>query len=257
VAAREQRLVFGEVADQYQRARPSYPDELYDIIAELSGVDTGDRVLDSGAGTGKATESLLARGYDVTAVEPDPEMARVLKRRFPDLLVCNSNFEDCDLPAHGYALITAAQSWHWVDPSAGPRKAHDLLRPRGWLALFWNAGALDDCEWHDELQPIYGRITPEMTHAKLAPQQDASVQAQLSSLRTSGLFGEPVSREVHWHERYTTDAYVALLATHSNHRMLPDEQRAELHAAIAAAIDARGGVVDHPYRTDLVAFRVK
>jgi len=154
-------------------------------------------------------------------------------------------------------VITAAQSWHWVDPNRGPRKAHDLLRTGGWLALFWNAGALDDCEWHDDLQPIYGRITPEMTHEKLAPQQDASVQAQFASLRASGLFEEPVTRQVMWQERYSTEAYVALLATHSNHRMLPDEQRAQLHAAIAEAIDERGGSVEHPYRTDLVAFRVK
>jgi hypothetical protein len=96
-----------------------------------------------------------------------------------------------------------------------------------------------------------------MTHETLAPQQDAGVQLQFASLRESGLFDEPVRRAVAWHERYTTNGYVALLATHSNHRMLPDEQRAELHAAIAEVLDARGGTVEHPYRADLVAFRVK
>lgn len=214
-------------------------------------------MLDTGAGTGKATESLLARGFDVTAVEPSAEMANVLRARFPALSVHVSNFEECDLSPHSYTVITAAQSWHWVDPGKGPRKAHTLLRPGGWLALFWNQALLDDCEWHDDLQPIYARITPEMTHDKLAPQQDAGVQIQFASLRASGLFDEPVRRQVHWHERYTTDAYVALLATQSNHRMLPDEQRTALHAAIAEALDARGGTVEHPYRTDLVAFRVK
>ena len=257
MSEREQRLVFGEVAQQYQDARPTYPDGLYDIIAELSGIGPGDQVLDVGAGTGKATESLLARGYDVTAVEPSTEMAAVLRSRFPDLSVHVSNFEDATLPAHGYSVITAAQSWHWVDPKRGPQRAHALLRPRGWLALFWNAGALDGCEWHDELQPIYGRITPEMTHEKIASQQDAGVQAQFASLRESGLFEEPVTRQVMWQERYTTEAYIVLLATYSNHRMLPVEQRAQLHAAIAEAIDERGGSVEHPYRTDLVAFRVK
>ena len=254
---REQRLVFGEVAQQYQDARPGYPDGLYEVIAELAGIGPGDPVLDVGAGTGKATESLLARGFDVTAVEPSAEMANVLRSRFPALPVHVSNFEDCDLPEHSFAAITAAQSWHWVDPTTGPRKAHALLRSGGWLMLFWNQAQLDDCEWHDDLQPIYARITPEMTHEKLAPQQDAGVQLQFASLRDSGLFDEPVAREVAWHERYTTDAYVALLATHSNHRMLPDEKRAELHAAIAGVLDASGGTVDHPYRTDLVAFPVK
>jgi len=249
--------VFGEVAQQYQAARPTYPDGLYDSIAELSGIGPGDPVLDVGAGTGKATESLVARGYDVTAVEPSPEMASVLQSRLPEVDVQVSNFEECEFDAHSFAVITAAQSWHWVDPAQGPHKAHSLLRPGGWLALFWNASALDDCEWHDELQPIYARITPGMTHDKIAPQQDASVQAQFAAIRGSGLFDDPVRREVAWRERYTTDAYIALLATASNHRMLPDEQRAELHAAIAESIDARGGTVEHPYRTDLVAFRVK
>lgn len=255
--AREQRLVFGEVAQQYQDARPSYPDALFDAIVEVSGVGPGDPVLDTGAGTGKATESLVARGFDVTAVEPSPEMAAVLSARFADLTVQVSNFEDCDLPAHHFAVITAAQSWHWVDLTKGPAKAHTLLRPNGWLALFWNTGMLDDYEWHDALQPIYGRITPEMTHDKLAPQQNASVQAQFAALRDSGLFGEPVSRDVGWVARYTTEAYIALLATASNHRMLPEEARTELHGAIADSLDARGGTIEHPYRTELVAFPVK
>jgi SAM-dependent methyltransferase len=255
--AREQRLVFGEVADDYQRARPSYPDALFDTIVELTGLRAGDAVLDVGAGTGKVTESLVARGFVVTAVEPSAEMARVLQSRLPGVTVHLSGFEECAVAPHSFAVMTAGQSWHWVDPERGPRKAHDVLRPDGWIALFWNSPALDDCEWHDELQPIYERIAPDKTHDALMKRMSASSAVQLDRLVSSDLFTAPVVRHIPWVERYTTSAYVALLGTHSDHRLLPDDQRAALHRAIADAIDARGGEVEHPYQTDLVAAQVK
>jgi SAM-dependent methyltransferase len=255
--AREQRLVFGEVADSYQRARPSYPDGLFDAIVELSGLASGDPVLDVGAGTGKATESLVARGFDVSAVEPSPEMARVLQSRFPDVAVHVSGFEDAPLEPAAFALVTAAQSWHWVDPERGATKAADVLRPGGWIALFWNTADLDGCEWHEELQPLYERYAPPMSHENIRARNAGAVQDNIHKLVDSGRFGPTVVRHIPWVERYSTDAYVSLLGTHSDHRMLPEAQRLELHNAIAASIDARGGEVVHPYRTDLVAAHVR
>ena len=253
---REQRLVFGEVADEYQRARPSYPEALYDAIVDLSGVRAGDPVIDVGAGTGKVTESLVGRGFAVTAVEPSAEMARVLQARFPDVVVELSGIEDCAVEPHSFALLTAGQSWHWVDPERGPRKAHEVLRPGGWIALFWNSPSMDGCEWHDALQPLYEQFAPSTAHETLMRKMRASARVQNDKLLSSGFFSAPVVRHIPWVEHYTTEAYVALLGTHSDHRLLPDDQRTALHAAIAGAIDARGGEVEHPYRTDLIAAQV-
>jgi ubiquinone/menaquinone biosynthesis C-methylase UbiE len=47
--------IFDEDAELYDRARPGYPTELYDDLAELAGVRTGSRVLEVGCGTGQAT----------------------------------------------------------------------------------------------------------------------------------------------------------------------------------------------------------
>ncbi|HEV3226246.1 MAG TPA: class I SAM-dependent methyltransferase [Acidimicrobiales bacterium] len=253
MAEREQRLVFGEVASTYQQARPTYPEGLFDAISELTGVRRGDAVLDVGAGTGKVTEGLLARGFRVTAVEPSPGMADVLQERFPQLVVHRVGFEECHILPETIAVVTAGQSWHWVDPERGPRKAAEVLRPRGWLAVFWNSPNLGECEWHDELQSVYARVAPHLTHQKLQNNVNSSVRDNLDKLRHSDLFGAPLVRHVPWVARYTTVEYTTLLATHSDHRLLPDSQRAELHAAIAASIDGRGGSVEHPYVTDLVA----
>jgi SAM-dependent methyltransferase len=254
---REQRLVFGEVADTYQQARPSYPTGLFDAIAELAGLTAGDRVLDVGAGTGKATEGLVARRFDVTAVEPSPGMAEVLRARFPQIAILVSGFEDCSIESGAFALVTAGQSWHWIDPAAGAAKAADGLRPGGWIALFWNTPRLDASEWHDELQPIYARLAPTISHDKLRARNSSSVRENIDQLVSSNRFGPTVTRHVPWSERYTTDAYISLLGTHSDHRLLPDAQRAALHAAIAESIMARGGEIDHPYVTDLIAAPVR
>jgi ubiquinone/menaquinone biosynthesis C-methylase UbiE len=48
---------FEAVADEYDAARPSDPDEVFDALGPLEGL----RVLDVGAGTGLATRALIAR----------------------------------------------------------------------------------------------------------------------------------------------------------------------------------------------------
>ena len=63
---------FEAVADEYDAARPSYPDEVLDALGPLEGV----RVLDVGAGTGLATRALIARQAKVVAVDSGREVLR-------------------------------------------------------------------------------------------------------------------------------------------------------------------------------------
>src|SRR3954451_10056897 len=116
-------LSFGQVADEYDRYRPGYPDALYDAVS-------APRILEAGAGTGRATLALAQRGANVVAVEPGPAMAAVVRQRTGGLAVeiHESTFEDC-APEPVFDRVVAAQAWHWVDPERGARPAAAALRP--------------------------------------------------------------------------------------------------------------------------------
>lgn len=61
---------FDTASDLYQRARPEYPDALYERLLEVTGLCPGASLLEVGCATGKATLPLARRGFAVTCLEP-------------------------------------------------------------------------------------------------------------------------------------------------------------------------------------------
>ncbi len=53
-AARRYGRVFDEIAAEYDRYRPAYPDELIDQACRVAGIGSGDRVLEVGCGSGSS-----------------------------------------------------------------------------------------------------------------------------------------------------------------------------------------------------------
>ena len=95
-------------------------------------------VLDLGAGTGKLTRSLAARGLEVVAVEPLAEMRAKLAAALPEVRALEGTAEAIPLADDSVDAITVAQAWHWVDPERATAEAARVLRPGGTLGLIWN-----------------------------------------------------------------------------------------------------------------------
>ena len=157
--------VFDEVPELYDRVRPGYPDELFSDLVAVTGVDERSSVLEVGCGTGQATRSLAGLGCSVTAVELGTAMAGLARRRlasFTNVEVETSSFEGWDDRGRRFDLLVAASAWHWVDPSIGWRRAHDVLRPGGWMALLGNVVVRrpGEPEVYGESADLHERFSP-------------------------------------------------------------------------------------------------
>ena len=134
--------VFNEVPELYDRVRPAYPDELFADLVAITGMNERSLVLEVGCGTGQATRSLAALGCTVTAVEPGEGMAALACRTARSLQ--QRRGRDVGVRGLGRPRTTLSMSlwllptWHWVNPSIGWAKAHDVLKPGGWMALLGN-----------------------------------------------------------------------------------------------------------------------
>ena len=136
--ARSYGKVFNEVAVEYDRHRPTYPDELVDRACEVAGIGDGYRVLEIGCGTGQLTRSLLARGLRVTALEPGDHLIRVAEENLKDagdVEFVHARLEDMQLPGESYEAVFSASAIHWVDPDLSWRRIAEALAPNGTLAL--------------------------------------------------------------------------------------------------------------------------
>ena len=254
---RHKRIHFDEIVLNYDKVRPEYPDELFEDIFKYSGPEKGKKALEIGAGTGKATVPFLNAGYDVTAVEISANMAEFLLERFEgyrNFNVIVSTFEDALLKEDNYDLIYAASAFHWVDAEIGCPKVFRLLKNGGTVALLrynFNIVPADGEELHEEIQAVYEKYyytyysisntkTVRMTKEKFEKSPKILSGYGFEDLSVYGF--RDVSMKLYDATRiYGADEWIGLLGTLSDHRSLPECNRAALYAGIKEAITKHGG----------------
>lgn len=229
-------LVFGTVAQDYERYRPGYPSELVDLVlAHARGpVRTA---LEIGAGTGKATRVFAERGIEVTATDPDPAMLAELDRHVPvTVIAVEATLED--LPTTSmYDLVFAAASLHWTEPTRRWARVAALLEPGGVVASFGGPLLIADpaleAAVRDAQSPWLlddGFPSPDGTPA------DAPMLWPGSELERSDLFTDACQHVVERRPVMAAVDYVGHLATISAYLMLPADDRRKAFEAILAVL---------------------
>ena len=129
------------IAVAYDEIRPSYPEKLIEDIISKAGIKPNDRLLEIGAGTGKATIQFAEKGFTIHAIEIGEDMAEILRdkcAKYEKVTLDVVPFEQwTNTDSQEYDMIYSAQAFHWMDPKIKYEKCHKLLKDNGYLVLFW------------------------------------------------------------------------------------------------------------------------
>jgi len=233
--------MFDDVAELYRQARPAYPLELVEDLIRESSLRPGARILELGAGPGTASVLFAGRGYRLLCLEPGARLADIARRRLaPDASarVAVTTFEDWPVEPEPFELAFAAQSFHWIDPAVRFSKAARALRPEGTLAIFANRPLRGATPVHLRIQRAYAEHAPELFSRGI----DTNTRENFLELFSAAPdFRQAQCREYQWREEYDAAQYLALLRTHSDHRLLPEDRLRGLLGAVGDAIEANGG----------------
>lgn len=210
---------FGRVASEYERARPEYPVELVDFAERELGLSPGSPVLDLAAGTGKLTRRLQERFAHVIAVEPDEAM-----------LACiggdarAGTAESIPVEDRGVDAVFVGDAFHWFDWPVALAEIRRVLRPgAGGLAIVGNLWPIPaDGPARDLLDVVWERFHGAKSYTGVEWMD--LVEAEFGPLGHTSWKNERV---------YPGDLYADLCLTGSTPATLPDDERAELRAALA------------------------
>jgi SAM-dependent methyltransferase len=249
------RTSFEEVPELYDSARPGYPEQVFDDLAELARLPEAARIVEIGCGTGQATIPLAERGYRVTCVELGEQLAAFARRKlsaFPSVEIVNADFEEWQPGEAGYDAVVAFTAFHWLDPELRYANSAALLRPGGSLAVVATQHVLteDGDQFFAEVQEDYVALTDEQDESP--PPHPDEVPDLTAEIDASGRFRSVAVRRYLWDTIYTADDYLAVLDTYSGHRALAAGTRRRLYDSIRRRIENRpGGRVRKTYLATL------
>jgi SAM-dependent methyltransferase len=216
---------FGRAAHLYERGRPPYPGAALDWLLP----EGRPRVLDLGAGTGKLTRQIAARGLEVTAVDPSEGMLDQLRTVLPGVPARTGTAEQIPLEDGSVDVVLMAQAWHWVDPARAVPEIARVLSPGGRLGLLWNLRN-ETADWVRRLGEVLDSGD------------------QLRSTDVGPPFGRVEIAQFGWTHQIGRDELLALVASRSYVILLPPDERAGLLAQV------RQLMVTHPALVGRIQF---
>jgi ubiquinone/menaquinone biosynthesis C-methylase UbiE len=189
------------IAAIYDEIRPSYPERLIQDVIAKTGLKLSDRLLEIGAGTGKATVQFGEKGFTIHAIELGEDMAEILKSKcsnYPRISLDIAAFEEWNCADNEkYDMIYSAQAFHWLDIDNKYKKCSKLLKDEGHLVLFWYNSCEDELtetkEIEQKVEEIIQKYVSNYLVQKIKPERRAHTgvskeDERKAEIEASGLF---------------------------------------------------------------------
>jgi SAM-dependent methyltransferase len=187
---------FAGAAEAYARFRPPYPRPLLDWLLHEAGVGPGARLLDLATGPGRIALALAGDFAEVWALDLEPEMVAVARKRAEARGVSNIVWsvgpaETLEAPDRHFDLITIGEAFHRLDQSEIAAKARRWLKPGGGLATM-GAGAILTSEgaWQVAVQELARSWTAKTFPtgwAQALPGVEPGLAATIRTVEAAGL----------------------------------------------------------------------
>lgn len=196
---------FSRHSQDYARARPEYPPEIFAFAASLA--PRREAAWDCGTGSGQAAVPLA--GFFRRVVATDASFAQVEKaRRAPGVAYAAAAAERPPLRDGSVDLVTVAQALHWFDFPA----FFDAVRRVGHPGAAFLAWSYGNCRVTPSVDRAYGRLYGDIV-GEYWPPERAHVEAGYRTIPMPfpALAAPSFSIEVRW----DLAGYLAYLGTWS------------------------------------------
>jgi ubiquinone/menaquinone biosynthesis C-methylase UbiE len=246
----ERKNTFNEIANEYDKYRPPYPEKLFRDILEFAELKSNNEILEIGCGTGQATSGFVNLGYsNITAIELGENLAELTRQKFRNkqgVKIINSQFETWNHENEQFNLAISGTAFHFVQPPEfGYRKVFDLLRDQGTIGFFWTVHVPSYIEPYNEIREIYRKYAPQLDDSQ-NPSLEQIIEDRSKLTLMDGLFKDLKVKQYTWDHHFTASEYIALLNTNSRHRLVPEDVRNELFGGIREIIERYGGNLVKP-----------
>lgn len=155
---------FQSTAAYYLRYRIPYPDKLIALVANRSGLQIGDPLLDLGSGPGQLGIAFARLGARVMAMDPEPEMLAAATEGAHaagvDITVRQGSSYDLGPETGPLKLAVMGRSFHWMDRAATLSALDQLIVPGGGVVLFHDRNVAMTPAWRKIILGLAETFSP-------------------------------------------------------------------------------------------------